>query len=188
MSTALIVVDVQNDFCEGGALAVSGGNLVAQGVAEYITATKRFYDEIVFTMDWHKAPPDTNGGHFGDPPDFVDSWPVHCVAGTNGARLHPVLEYKEEYTRVIFKKGYGQPDYSGFQGKSDGQWLDEFLRERGIDEVDICGLAGDYCVRQTALDAIKRGYNTVVIPQLIASVGTYTETLKTLRMVEDAQR
>lgn len=185
---ALIVVDVQNDFCEGGALAVAGGNDVARGIADFIAENKKDYTEFAFTQDWHKAPPSTNGGHFGDPPDFVDSWPVHCVANSLGANLHPAVEYVLEYQRVIFKKGYGKPDYSGFQGTNQGQTLDDFLRERGIDAVDVVGIAGDYCVRETAIDAIKKGYKTTVIPELVASVTGDAGTQKTLEFLKEEEK
>jgi nicotinamidase/pyrazinamidase len=170
---ALIVVDVQNDFCEDGSLAVAGGNAVAEAVAWTIKHTRGAYAEVVFTKDWHNALPDNNGGHFSATPDFVDSWPVHCVAGTRGADLHPTLaEARDAYTMPIFRKGQGKPDYSGFQGtSSSGQSLHEFLQKAGIDEVHIVGIAGDYCVRQTALDAKRLGYRTYLLPSMIASVG-----------------
>lgn len=169
---ALIVVDVQVDFCEGGRLAVAGGNEVAERIAWTIQHVRGAYREIVFTKDWHNPWPDENGGHFSENPDFVDSWPVHCEAGSPGANLHPELaKVRDIYTMPIFRKGQGRPDYSGFQAVHSGQSLDEFLRESGIDEVHVVGIAGDYCVRQTALDAKRKGYATYLFPSMIASVG-----------------
>jgi nicotinamidase/pyrazinamidase len=171
-NVALIVVDVQKDFCEGGALAVAGGNEVAEKIAEFITEAKDNYAEIVFTKDWHNSWPDTNGGHFSDTPDFVNSWPVHCEAMTFGADLHPALSrVRNVYTMPIFRKGQGRPDYSGFQGTNGGQTLDEFLKEHGIDEVHIVGIAGDFCVKATALDAKALGYLTYILGSMVASVG-----------------
>lgn len=174
MSLALVVVDVQPDFCEGGALAVEGGNEVAHRIATIIRTVGIIYDEIVFTADRHNAPPDDNGGHFALPPrepDFVDSWPVHCVAGTPGAEIHPALkEISEQYP--LFEKGQGRPDYSGFQGYTkDGVTLEEYLKSKGITEVDVVGIAGDYCVKATALDGIKAGFNTGMLDNLVVSVG-----------------
>jgi nicotinamidase/pyrazinamidase len=172
---ALIVVDVQRDFCEGGALAVPGGNDVAERIAWNILHTAATYKEILFTKDWHEAPPSDNGGHFAENPDFVDSWPVHCVTGESGAGFHPLIREARSQMRSpgrIFYKGQGKPDYSGFQGKTtDGQSLEDYLREHEIDEVHVVGIAGDYCVRQTALDAKRKGFLTYVMPSMIASVG-----------------
>src|SRR5690348_15220393 len=150
MAKALIVVDVQKDFCEGGALAVEGGNAVAVGIHDYILNHHEEYAEIFFTRDWHKPWPETNGGHFSETPDFVDSWPPHCQQGTDGAKMHPYLsafaQLSEPYS--VFYKGDGKPDYSGFQGVSHMQMsLTEALDECGIDEVHIVGIAGDYCVK-----------------------------------------
>jgi len=189
MSTALIVVDVQVDFCEGGSLAVDGGNRTADNIAKYIKDNEKNYDLVLFTKDWHKAPPNDNRGHFGYPPDYVNSWPVHCVQGTNGAEFHPAIkELAWNYPlENIFYKGNGRPDYSGFQGFNRQRvGLDKYLHDAGIGEVNVCGIAGDYCVRETALDAVLNEYNTIVLPELIASVKGPTATLKTLRMVEEA--
>lgn len=167
---ALVVVDVQIDFCEGGALAVSGGSQVGADIANYIKEHGDYYDQIVFTKDWHLDLPDTNGGHFGDPPDFVNSWPVHCVAGTHGAYLHGMLAPIAPFN-LIFYKGTGRPDYSGFQGENvEGVGLNAFLTHNNVDEVHVCGLAADYCVKETALDAVRLGYNTIILPTLTAAV------------------
>lgn len=188
---ALIVVDVQVDFCPGGALAVEGGNEIALDIASHLELEARspYYDHVFFTRDWHEAPPSTNGGHFGDPPDFVDTWPVHCVMGTPGAAFHPALApyVQAADTRGggdLFLKGTGRPDYSGFQGVNRrGYSLDEWLRKNDVEEVHICGLAGDYCVRQTALDSVRHGYDTVVLGSLTASVGGDKATLETITQV-----
>lgn len=188
---ALIVVDVQLDFCEGGALAVDGGNAIAERIANYIERYGPTYNSVVFTKDWHEAPPSTNGGHFGDPPDFVDTWPVHCVMHTPGAEFHPAIkdvawEYPLDHT---FYKGTGRPDYSGFQGlNQNNETLTDFLRGHNIGLVDVVGLAGDYCVKQTALDAARLGLNTMMFRPLTASVGGDEATERAIREVTDAQR
>lgn len=198
---ALIVVDVQNDFCEGGSLEVKGGTAVAERINNFIHKAIDAYDLIVFTMDWHQGDTD-NGGHFSDNPDYVDTWPVHCVGGnedaeylnppTYGAQLQTkVLSAKlfadTQYKAVVFKKGWGQPDYSGFQGvTSDGFTLREFLDGYDIVNVEVCGIAGDYCVRQTALDAIRYGYGTMVLASMVASVGGTEATVSVIEEVAEA--
>jgi nicotinamidase/pyrazinamidase len=192
---ALIIVDVQNDFCEGGALAVAGGNQVANDINLYVHNELDKYNAIIFTRDWHNPLPDTNGGHFSDEPDYVDSWPVHCVAGTTGADLHPaILEAHDFVThkvaRPVFYKGQGQPHYSGFQGRNhggEGLALRSWLNWEDIAELDICGIAGDYCVRHTALDAIALGYKVNLLPNLIASVGGTEATNKVLEEIATVQ-
>lgn len=162
--SALIVVDVQNDFTEGGALGVTGGAQVAADVTAYVADHASDYDFIVATRDMHIDP----GAHFSDNPDFVDSWPVHCVVGTGGAEFHPDLQL----TRVdaVFDKGNYEAAYSGFEGSTDGVPLDEWLRERGVERVDVVGIATDYCVRATALDAVREGLRTRVLVDLTAGV------------------
>ena len=187
MGKALLVIDVQNDFCEGGALAVAGGNQVAADIAEYITTEGDKYAEIVFTADTHNAPPDTNGGHFAlsGEPDFVNSWPVHCVADTKGAELHPALAEVSK-DRPLFRKGQGRPDYSGFQGvDAKGQRLARWLRDKGVTSVDVVGIAGDFCVRYTALDAIIEQFKTKVLADMVASVGGEDATAYTVRAVDE---
>lgn len=175
----LIVVDVQNDFCEGGALAVSGGNDVAERIGTMLAAHD--YDLVVFTKDWHNPWPDTNGGHFSKEPDFVDSWPVHCVRGTKGAEFHPAIARLNPSAKNVFSKGEGRPDYSGFQGyNSQFLPLHAVLSKNGVREVDIVGIAGDYCVLQTALSAKRLGYNVNVIPDMVASVGGDEATKKAI--------
>ncbi|MET4094766.1 isochorismatase family protein [Arthrobacter sp. UYCu712] len=110
MSRALIIVDVQNDFCEGGSLPVEGGAGLAAEISEYVDAHHAQFDHIVATQDWHVDP----GAHFSAEPDFLDSWPRHCVAGTRGAELHPDLD--TEYIQAYFRKGQFTAAYSGFEG------------------------------------------------------------------------
>lgn len=191
---ALVVVDVQNDFCEGGALAVAGGNAVANGIYHHVKDHGSDYDVIVFTKDWHKDWPHTNGGHFSEEPDFVDSWPVHCVSGSVGASFHPVIfdvflkieESNQPY--CVFYKGHGQPDYSGFQGNNRaGESLAAYLSSYHIDEVDVVGIAGDYCVRHTALDGVGYGFKVNVLAELVASVGGPEATTKTVKEVSECR-
>jgi nicotinamidase/pyrazinamidase len=178
VSKALIVVDVQNDFCEGGSLAVAGGAEVAFRIGELLhhwqeaSPRDRQYDVVVATRDHHIDP----GSHFSDDPDFIDSWPVHCVAGTDGAAFHPNLD--PQPFDAIFLKGEHQAAYSGFDGKAaDGSTLAEWLRTHGVTEVDICGLATDYCVRATAIDAQNEGLQTRVLTDLVAGVAPQTTEL-----------
>lgn len=184
-SRALIVVDVQNDFCEGGSLAVSGGADVAFRIGELVhkwheaEPDERQYQYVVATRDHHIDP----GDHFSDEPDFVNSWPRHCVAGTDGVSFHPNLD--PQPFDAIFDKGEYAAAYSGFEGKSHegGRGLAEWLRERGITDVDVCGIATDYCVRATALDARVEGFSTTVITALTAGVapGSTEQALSDLR-------
>ncbi len=163
MTSALIVVDVQNDFCEGGSLAVAGGAAVASQINDLLEGDHG-YDVVVATRDHHIDP----GPHFSDTPDYVDSWPPHCVAGTPGSELHPNLRFNR--FDAVFDKGQYEAAYSGFEGKSDGKSLEEFLRERGVTEVDVCGIATDHCVRATASDANAAGFETTVLLPLTAAV------------------
>jgi nicotinamidase/pyrazinamidase len=183
---ALLVVDVQKDFCRGGSLAVEDGDFVAKEIPEYAMAVQKnnFYDEIVFTKDWHMPPPDTNGGHFGDPPDYVDTWPVHCVAGSPGAAFHDdIAEFAKPWP--VFYKGFGLPDYSGFQGKAYMWNLEDWLKSKEIVKLHIVGIAGEHCVKATAFDAVRLGFNVVLIPRLIASVGGENATWKMYQELED---
>ena len=160
---ALLVVDVQNDFCEGGSLAVVGGQSVV-GKINDLLAGAHGYDHIVATADHHIDP----GSHFSDTPDFVDSWPRHCVAGTHGADFHPDLDTAA--FEAVFRKGEYAAAYSGFEGFADGVALAEWLRSHGVDEVDIVGIATDYCVKATAEDACREGFRTRVLAGLTAGV------------------
>jgi nicotinamidase/pyrazinamidase len=174
MAKALIVVDVQNDFCEGGSLAVTGGAEVAFRIGLLLRAWQeaapadRAYDVVVATQDHHVAP----GDHFSEQPDFDRSWPRHCVAGTDGAAFHPNLD--PQPFDAVFKKGEYAAAYSGFEGTADGASLGDWLRAHDVASVDVCGIATDYCVRATALDAIKHGFATGVRTDLIAGVAPDT--------------
>ncbi|MDO5067227.1 MAG: isochorismatase family protein [Propionibacteriaceae bacterium] len=165
MTRALIVVDIQQDFCEGGALAVAGGTAVAAAVDELL-AGDHGYELVVATRDHHIDP----GDHFSQEPDYVDSWPVHCVAGTPGAEQHPELTFTN--WDGLFLKGHHSAAYSGFEGveATSGVPLAEFLCDRGITAVDVCGIATDYCVNATARDAVKEGFDATVLVGLTAAV------------------
>jgi len=170
MAKALFIVDVQNDFTEGGALGVDGGAAVAAGVTAFLRGHADDYEVIVASRDWHDADND-NGGHFAtdDEPDFVESWPRHCVAGTPGADYHPAFDT----SRVTFHvhKGQGVPAYSLFEGRTEaGETVHEILEERGIHTIDVAGIATDYCVRASALDALAHGQHVRVLTSLIAGV------------------
>ncbi|MBK1785876.1 nicotinamidase [Prauserella cavernicola] len=167
MTTALIVVDVQNDFCEGGALAVSGGAAVAEAISRHVR--EHGYAHVVATRDYHIDP----GGHFSDEPDFVRSWPRHCVAGTAGAGFHPHLDVGP--ITAVFSKGHYSDGYSGFEGSSEhGELLTDWLRQRAVATVEVVGIAADHCVRATALDAAKEGFAVRVLADLTAGVSQST--------------
>jgi nicotinamidase/pyrazinamidase len=175
MARALIVVDVQNDFCEGGSLPVSGGARVASDIGELLHHWSRKdlnappYDVVVATKDHHVNP----GAHWSREPDFVESWPVHCQVGTDGEAFHPNLD--PQPFDAIFLKGERAAAYSGFEGRtSDGTDLVSWLRGHEVDEVDVCGLATDHCVRATALDAASNGFSTRVLTSLCAGVEPQT--------------
>ena len=165
MKRALIVVDVQNDFCEGGSLAVTGGEAVAANLTEHLRAHRADYDFVAATRDYHVDP----GPHFSDSPDFRESWPPHCVVGTSGAELHPNLD--ASLIDEVFDKGQDTAAYSGFEARvPGGEVLGDRLRELGIEEVDVAGIATDYCVRATVLDAIEAGFKVRLLPGLCAGV------------------
>ncbi|OUM39721.1 isochorismatase family protein [Arthrobacter sedimenti] len=186
MTRALIIVDVQNDFCEGGSLAVQGGAQVAADISDHIDEQAGSYDYIVATQDWHIDP----GSHFSETPDFIDSWPVHCVADTKGSDFHRDLD--TESIDAVFRKGQFEAAYSGFEGvkapddevptgeqklgggavdsDEDPLTLDDWLRDHDVDDVVIAGLATDYCVRATALDALQAGYSVTVMADLTRGV------------------
>lgn len=169
MAKALLIVDVQNDFTEDGALAVTGGDRVAEGVTHHLGERAGDYDVIIASRDWHDADSD-NGGHFSEAPDFVDTWPVHCVAGTYGAEYDPLL-VTDAITHHV-RKGQGTPDYSAFQGTTEkGEHLGELLHNLTITEVDVVGIATDHCVRATVLDALSNGVAVRVLRGLVAGVG-----------------
>jgi nicotinamidase/pyrazinamidase len=164
MTRALIVVDVQNDFCEGGSLAVAGGAAVASAISEHLRTAWHEYAHVVATRDHHVDP----GAHFAEQPDFVETWPAHCVVGTGGVELHPHLDRTP--LEAVFDKGEYAAAYSGFEGAADGTGLADWLRERGVDAVDVVGIATDHCVRATALDAVGNGFATRVLLPLTAGV------------------
>lgn len=177
MTSALIVVDVQKDFCEGGSLAVAGGNEVAEKIADYLSRYEQDFETVAFTRDWH-LPEEDNGGHFGTPPDFVDTWPAHCVQGTEGANLHDAIaaRFYGDY-RPVFNKGMGEPAYSGFQGTEahSGVSLDEYLKGHDVHRLIVVGIAADYCVRATALDGIRLGYEVTVDSTLTVGIARTAE-------------
>ncbi len=159
---ALIVVDVQNDFCEGGSVAVVGGAAVAGAITGYLS-TARGYQQVIATKDFHIDP----GDHFSDRPDFSTSWPPHCVAGTAGADFHP--NFDAGTMETVFVKGAYSAAYSGFEGVDEaGTPLLDWLRQRDVEQVDVVGIATDYCVRATAEDAVRAGFATRVLADLTA--------------------
>ncbi len=184
MGRALIVVDVQNDFCEGGSLPVTGGARVASDIGELLhhwsskDLKAPVYEVVVATKDHHVDP----GAHWSDDPDFEHSWPVHCRVGTDGEAFHPNLD--PQPFDAIFLKGEHVAAYSGFEGRTaDGAGLTEWLRGKDVDRVDVCGLATDHCVRATALDAVGDGFVTTVLSELCAGVapGTTEAALAEMR-------
>ncbi len=185
MRRALIVVDVQNDFCEGGALAVAGGTAVARSVTELVGTDRAggAYQYVVATKDWHVDP----GGHFaalGTAPNFVDSWPVHCVASSPGAEFHPALAVAVD---EVFLKGRFSASYTGFDGgavSDESISLGSWLTERDVEAVDIVGLATDHCVRATALDAGRAGFETAVLVDHCAGVAPATTEAALAEMAE----
>ena len=175
MKRALIVVDVQNDFCEGGSLAVPGGARAAADIATLLHHWTRQdpkaprYDVVVATKDHHVDP----GAHWSKDPDYAESWPVHCEVGTDGEAFHPNLD--PQPFDAVFLKGEHAAAYSGFEGtESTGVSLADWLRKREVDRVDVCGLATDYCVRATALDAVGAGFRTRLLSDLCAAVSPDT--------------
>jgi nicotinamidase/pyrazinamidase len=161
---ALIIVDVQNDFCEGGSLAVTSGAEVARGITRYL-GTVDGYQHVVATQDFHIDP----GEHFSDHPDYVSSWPPHCVAGSPGADFHPDLDTGR--IEAVFKKGAYSAGLSGFEGvDGTGTPLLDWLRRHSVDAVDMVGIAMDFCVRMTAEDAVRAGFVTRVLLDLTAGI------------------
>jgi len=161
---ALIVADVQNDFCEGGSLAVPGGAALAGAISAYLAGAE--YPHVVATQDFHIDP----GDHFSDHPDYSSSWPPHCLANTTGAEFHPDLD--TERFEAVFRKGAYDAGYSGFTGLDEhGTPLADWLRRHDVDQVDVVGIATDHCVRRTAEDAAKQGLATRVLVDLTAGVG-----------------
>lgn len=185
MPKALIIVDVQNDFCEGGSLTTERGAEVAALISEYVETRHSDYEAIVATLDWHVNP----GDHFSDTPDYKTSWPRHCVAESRGADTHENLD--TDYIEAFFRKGAFEAAYSGFEGllapensvmtgereagaavedETPKLSLDDWLQEHEITDVDVVGIATDFCVKATALDAVDAGYETRVLLDLTAPV------------------
>lgn len=168
MSRALIIVDVQNDFCEGGSLAVTGGADVAAGVSRLLRESPDRWDHVVATKDYHIDP----GDHFHEEPDFLHRWPAHCVVGTDGAEFHPALD--TDRIEATFAKGHYSAAYSGFEGSAGSIGLAAWLRMHDVDTVEVVGIATDHCVRATALDAVREGFATTVLLDLTAGVSQET--------------
>lgn len=185
MPKALIIVDVQNDFCAGGSLPTECGAEVAALISEYVETRHGDYEAIVATLDWHVSP----GDHFSDTPDYKTSWPRHCVAESRGADTHEDLD--TDYIEAFFRKGAFEAAYSGFEGllapensvmtgereagaavedETPKLSLDDWLQEHEITDVDVVGIATDFCVKATALDAVDAGYETRVLLDLTAPV------------------
>jgi nicotinamidase/pyrazinamidase len=166
---ALVIVDVQNDFCEGGSLAVEGGAAIAAAISRYLAADGARYAHVAASRDYHVDP----GGHFSAEPDFRTSWPPHCVAGTVGAAFHP--DFDTSRVGTVFSKGAHAAAYSGFEATDEaGTPLGIWLRERDVDALDVIGIATDYCVRATALDAAQLGFATRVLLGLTEGVDPVT--------------
>lgn len=180
---ALIVVDVQNDFIEGGSLAVTGGRDVAAAITLHLEQHADTYAAVIASRDWHDAG-STNGGHFhapGEAPDFATTWPVHCVSTEHGSDYAPGLDLSRVTHQV--RKGMGEPAYSAFEGRDeDGATVESILHELGVTEVDVAGIATDYCVRATVLDARAAGFAVTLLPGLHAGVAPETSQAALLEM------
>jgi nicotinamidase/pyrazinamidase len=173
MRNALLVVDLQNDFIEGGALPITGGRNVAAQVSRHVRHFKTEYAFVVASRDYHEDPAD----HFAEQPDFVNTWPKHCVIGTPGAALcTPIFNLvREKLIQAVVDKGRHAAAYSAFEGLDPrGHPLYDVLREARVDHIDICGLATDYCVRATALDARKHEFQVRILVNLCAAVNEAT--------------
>lgn len=169
MARALIVVDVQIDFCEGGSMGVTGGAATASAITAHLAAGPDRYAHVVASRDYHEDP----GGHFAAEPDFVDTWPVHCRVGAAGAAFHPELDVSR--VEQVFSKGRFTAAYSAFEAATaSGESLADWLRARDVDVVEVCGIATDHCVRATALDAAREGFTTTVLLDLTAGVAPET--------------
>ena len=167
----LLIVDVQVDFCEGGALAVTGGAGVAADVSAFLASAHDDYAVVVASRDWHD-PDSSNDGHIALPPaspDYVTTWPIHCIASTPGATYHPALAL--DFVTHHVKKGMGTNGYSAFEGAVDsGTDLTALLRSAAVDALDVVGIATDHCVRASGLDARRDGFEVTVLTDLIAGV------------------
>jgi nicotinamidase/pyrazinamidase len=166
---ALLIVDVQNDFCPGGALGIEQGDKVIPVINQIIN----HFDLVVASKDWH---PDKTI-HF-------NKWPVHCVKNTRGAEFHPDL--KTSNINQVFYKGTRNVDdgYSAFEATNIN--LEEFFREKGVDDIYIVGLATDYCVKETAIEASKKGFNIYVVTDAIEAVNVHPgDSVKALEEVKN---
>lgn len=185
MTRALLVIDVQNDFCEGGALACQGGASVAAKISSFIRENSSRYELVVASRDWH-TPNDSNDGHFpaeGNLPDYISTWPLHCIQGTEGAEYHPNLD--TNLIDVHIKKGQSSNGYSIFDGVTEeGESFAEVLRSHSISEVEVVGIATDYCVRASALDSAKQGFKVRVISSLTAGVSEASTERAIAEMLE----
>lgn len=180
---ALLVIDVQNDFTEGGSLAVKGGNVTATAIADYVRGRRGNYALVIASRDWH-SPTGDNGGHFAAKPDLVSTWPSHCVQGTTGAAYNPAIE--TSLIDVQIYKGDGVPAYSAFEGQTPGgATLDAVLAKARVSHIDIVGIATDHCVRATALDGLKAGYSVTVLSNLCVGV-TPDTSIAAIREMSDA--
>jgi nicotinamidase/pyrazinamidase len=169
MRNALLAVDIQSDFVQGGSLPVPNGLQVAAQVARHIRHFKTEYQFVVASRDYHEDP----RGHFSATPDYVNTWPPHCVIGTPGAAFVPPIQnlVREKLVQVVVSKGRHEAAYSAFDAvDSRGHYLLDVLREQRIDHIDVCGIATDYCVRASALDARKNAFQVRVLVNLCAAV------------------
>jgi nicotinamidase/pyrazinamidase len=182
VSRALIIVDVQNDFCEGGSLPAAGGGDVAAGISAALAESAHDWTHVVATKDFHIDP----GAHFGDPPDYINSWPVHCVAGTSGSDFHPALD--TDRIEAVFVKGEHAAAYSGFEGHAGSISLAAWLRMHDVTDVDVVGIATDHCVRATAIDAMAEGFATTVLLDLTAGIARDTTDSALAAMTDSGAR
>ena len=180
MTSALLIVDVQNDFIEGGALAVTGGEKVALRLAEALDRNEHnedfaFPDIIITSQDWHINP----GNHWAENPDYVDTWPVHCAAETEGAAIRKELadaierRVKAGARHIEIVKGEYEAAYSAFEGRAKNgalKTLTHILHELDVDAVEVVGIATDHCVKASVLDAVAMGFRTYVLTDFIAGV------------------
>ncbi len=176
---AAIVVDPQNDFTEGGALAVEGGDAACARIGAHLVVAAERYDLVLFTSDWHIEPGDHFAGEEG--PDFADTWPVHCAAGTAGAAIDDEVVAGARAAGLdiasplaladgLVHKGQHEAAYSGFEGRDGEQALHDLLTRAGVTAVDVMGIATSHCVKATALDAVAHGYATTVLDDLCVGV------------------
>jgi nicotinamidase/pyrazinamidase len=173
MRNALLAIDLQADFVQGGSLPVPNGMPVCAMIARHIRHFKMEYQFVVASRDYHEDPAD----HFSETPDFVNTWPAHCVIGTPGCAFVPPIAnlVREKLIQTIVNKGRHAAAYSAFEGlDARGHDLLNVLKEERIDHIDICGLATDYCVRATALDARRNAFQVRVLVNLCGAVNEAT--------------